>query len=55
MTRYSESLRYTKLMPLEEVNPEHKQLDLSGLIKYAKSTGRRVCDLSEEEKQKFIK
>ena len=30
------------------------KLDLSNLIKYAKNKGVRVCDLTEEEKSRFM-
>ena len=40
----------TKFIEPAKLNPNHIKLDLSDLIKYAKSKGVRVCDLSDEEK-----
>ena len=44
----------TKFIEPAKLNPNHIKLDLSDLIKYAKSKGVRVCDLSDEEKSEFM-
>lgn len=53
MKKYKESLRNTpEPIPFEKL-PRIK-MDLVGLSKYASSKGMRVCELSEEEKGRFI-
>lgn len=54
MKRYKESLKNTPdpIMPsqLPQMN-----LDLRGLMNYAKSIGKKVVDLTDAEKRMFIK
>lgn len=54
MKRYKESLKNTPepVMPsqIPQVN-----LDLKGLMTYAKETGRKVINLTEAEKKRFVK
>ena len=52
MTKYEEYLKSVESMKEPEV-PKVK-LDMRGALEYAKSKGLRVCDLSEEEKARFV-
>lgn len=54
MKNYEKSLMNTSLIDNNTVNPEKLKLDLSGIIKYAREKGVHVCDLSEEEKRRFL-
>lgn len=54
MKKYEESLKNTQFIDPTKLNPKHIKLDLSDLIKYAKNKGVHVCDLSDEEKSKFM-
>lgn len=54
MSRYRKSLANTpEPLPLSKC-PKLK-MDLSGMLKYAKGKGVQPAELSEEEKQRFIK
>lgn len=51
MTRYKESLSKTpKPIPFSEIKGK---MDYRGLLAYAKSQGKKVSDLTQEEKKKF--
>ena len=54
MRRYKESVAATPDPILLSQCPKIK-MDLPGLMKYAKEKGVRVVDLSEKEKQAFIR
>ena len=53
MKRYRESL----LMTPEPILLSHiqKKIDLRGLMTYAKSKGKKVAELTEQEKMSFVK
>lgn len=51
--RYGERLKNTVPVSLESL--PNISLDLRGIIKYAKEKNMQVVDLTEEEKNKFIK
>lgn len=51
---YKKSLVSTSSSDSDTINPQGLKLDLSGIIKYAREKGIRVCDLSEEEKRRFL-
>ena len=51
--RYGESLKNTVPVSLESL--PNISLDLRGIIKYAKEKNMQVVDLTEEEKNRFIK
>ena len=53
MKKYKESLENMS-EPILLSDCKHVKMDLSGLMKYAKSKGMKVADLSSEEKAKFI-
>ena len=54
MKRYRESLKNTPdpIMPSEI---SQRSFDLRGLMAYAKKSGKKVVDLSEDEKKMFVK
>jgi len=51
-TKYEEYLKSVDAMQEPEV-PKAK-LDMRGALAYARSKGLRVCDLSDEEKSRFV-
>lgn len=53
MKRYKESLTNTPEPITLDQCPQIK-LDLRGLMKYAKSIGKKVVELTEDEKKRFI-
>ena len=52
--RYKESLLKTSDPVLLSQSP-HVQLDLKGIMQYAKEQGKNVAELTEQEKNRFIK
>ena len=54
MNRYKESLKNTP-KPVMPSQISIKKIDLSGLLKYAKSKNVSPAKLSESEKAKFIR
>ena len=54
MKRYKESLKRTPEPVMISQLPQIT-IDLKGLMSYAKETGRKVAELSDFEKNKFIK
>ena len=53
MKRYRESLKETPEPIL--LSQIQTKLDLRGLMKYAKEKGKKVMELSEEERRSFIR
>ena len=53
MNRYRESLKETPQPIL--LSQIHTKMDLRGLMKYAKEKGKKVMELSEEERRSFIR
>lgn len=53
MKRYRESLKETPEPIL--LSQIHTKMDLRGLMKYAKEKGKKVMELSEEERRSFIR
>ena len=53
MKRYRESLKET-LEPIL-LSQIQTKMDLRGLMKYAKEKGKKVMELSEEERRSFIR
>ena len=53
MKRYRQSLINTPEPILLSQCP-HIKMDLRGMMEYAKSVGKKVIELTEEEKNKFI-
>ena len=54
MKKYKESLKNTPEPIMPSQLPDTK-LDLRGLMSYAKKTGRKVIELTDEEKRAYIK
>lgn len=53
MKRYRESLKETpETILLSQIQTK---MDLRGLMKYAKEKGKKVMELSEEERRSFIR
>ena len=52
--KYKKSLKNTKMVDENKINPDKKKVDLSNLIKYAKEHNKAVYELTDEEKSKFI-
>ena len=52
--KYKNSLKNTKMIDVNKMNPDKKKVDLSNLIKYAKEHNKAVYELTDEEKSKFI-
>ncbi len=53
MKRYKESLKETPEPIL--LSQIQTKMDLRGLMKYAKEKGKKVMELSEEERRSFIR
>lgn len=53
MKRYRESLKETQEPIL--LSQIQTKMDLRGLMKYAKEKGKKVMELSEEERRSFIR
>jgi hypothetical protein len=53
MKRYRESLKETPEPIL--LSQIQTKMDLRGLMKYAKEKGKKVMELSEEERRSFIR
>ena len=53
MKRYRQSLESTPEPILLSQCPQIK-MDLRGMMKYAKSIGKKVVELTEDEKKQFI-
>ena len=53
MKRYRESLKETPEPIL--LSQLQTKMDLRGLMKYAKEKGKKVMELSEEERRSFIR
>lgn len=53
MKRYRQSLANTPEPIMLSQCPQVK-LDLRGMMKYAKSIGKKVVELTDEEKKRFI-
>ena len=53
MKRYRESLKETPEPIL--LSQIQTQMDLRGLMKYVKEKGKKVMELSEEERRSFIR
>lgn len=54
MKKYKESLKNTP-EPIMPSQVPKINLDLRGLMTYAKSVGKKVVDLTEKEKNMFLK
>lgn len=54
MKRYKESLKNTSVPVMPSQIPQ-MNLDLRGLMTYAKNTGKKVANLTDDEKKMFLK
>ena len=52
--KYKKSLKNTKMIDVNKMNPDKKKVDLSNMIKYAKEHNKAVYELTDEEKSRFI-
>ena len=51
---YYKQLETMDLNPVSAKDLPHVKLDIRGAISYAKEMGMEVCELSDDEKHKFI-